>query len=174
MTGRRCRECKAPLGVAIPHNKKFCSATCKSRYRWAKVGPAYKAWCNMKQRCQNPNHPRYADYGGRSIRVCARWEVFINFLADMGQPPRGAELERLKNDRNYCPGNCEWATVKQQQRNKRDTHFVVLNGRRQSLAAWSEETGIPGEAIRWRLAAGWLVERALSEMPVLGRNQYGW
>ena len=172
MTARHCPQCRKCF-TAGPNNKKFCSVACKSRYRSAKMGPAYKSWANMKQRCQNTKHPRYADYGGRGIRVCVRWRAFANFLADMGPQPIGAELERRDNNKSYCPGNCEWATAKQQQRNKRDTHFITAGRHRQSLAAWAEETGIPVEAIRWRVSNGWPVHRALSEMPVLGRNQYG-
>ena len=173
MSARRaCAFCGDVFTVSQATHK-FCSPACRNRACYRRKGRAYKAWQNMRQHCQNPNDPRYEDYGGRGIKVCRRWAVFVNFLVDMGQPPRGAMLERLKNNQGYSPGNCEWATAKQQQRNKRDTHFVVLGGRRQSLSAWAEETGIPGEAIRWRLAAGWPIRRALSETPVLGRNQYG-
>jgi hypothetical protein len=81
--------------------------------------PTYNSWMNMLRRCTNPNHPRYADWGGRGITVCERWQDFALFLADMGEKPSGTTLERMDNNGNYEPGNCTWATPAQQGRNTR-------------------------------------------------------
>ena len=80
----------------------------------------YRSWQNMKTRCLNPNHPRFKNWGGRGIKVCERWMDFTNFLADMGEKPEGLTLDRINNDGNYEPGNCRWATRKQQVQNRRD------------------------------------------------------
>ena len=79
----------------------------------------YNAWSAMLQRCQNPRNPRFGDYGGRGIVVCARWDQFENFLLDMGACPPGLTLDRRDNDGNYEPENCRWATRSQQQLNQR-------------------------------------------------------
>lgn len=86
-----------------------------------KRAPEYYIWASMKQRCSNPRAKGYADYGGRGISVCDRWQNFDNFLADMGPRPEGLVLDRIDVNGNYEPGNCRWATWEQQGRNKRRT-----------------------------------------------------
>jgi hypothetical protein len=81
--------------------------------------PIYYTWRNMLARCSKPTHAHYEYYGGRGIKVCDRWKIFINFLADMGERPNGLTLGRINNDGNYEPGNCRWETWLEQARNKR-------------------------------------------------------
>lgn len=83
--------------------------------------PEYRCWSSMKSRCSNPRHRGFKDYGGRGISVCDRWQVFENFLADMGpRPSDGHSIDRYpNNDGNYEPENCRWATAKQQIDNRR-------------------------------------------------------
>lgn len=75
----------------------------------------------MMRRCTRVNDPRYPEWGGRGITVCERWLEFPNFLADMGERPPGLTLDRINNDGNYEPGNCRWATRKEQQANRRNS-----------------------------------------------------
>jgi hypothetical protein len=83
--------------------------------------PVYQSWDSMIQRCTNPATKKFSDYGGRGIAVCERWLAFENFYADMGDRPEGHTLDRINVNGNYEPGNCRWATAKQQSRNKRTT-----------------------------------------------------
>jgi hypothetical protein len=74
----------------------------------------------MIQRCTNPKHPSYTNYGGRGIKICKEWFAFKNFLSDMGERPNTSlTLERINNDGDYEPSNCKWATRTEQLRNKR-------------------------------------------------------
>lgn len=78
----------------------------------------WRSWAAIFQRCLNQKSAGYARYGARGITICARWqESFENFYADMG-PSNGLTIDRINNDGNYEPGNCRWATVKEQAANK--------------------------------------------------------
>jgi hypothetical protein len=80
----------------------------------------YSTWRGMIQRCTNPNASKYKYYGGLGVTVCERWRTFENFLADMGQAPKGRTLDRFPNNAgDYEPGNVRWATCSEQAHNLR-------------------------------------------------------
>jgi hypothetical protein len=128
----RC-QCGTVLDVIGDNLRSGCSKSCgcldrqKALQRFTKHGAArvdlktveYQTWKRMKQRCLNPNNPKYHRYGGRGIQVCQEWvNDFPRFLADMGQRPKGCSIDRINNDGNYEPSNCRWATIDQQAANK--------------------------------------------------------
>lgn len=82
----------------------------------------HRVWSSMHSRCAY-GHP---NYGGRGIKVCARWsgpQGYENFLEDMGRRPgRGYWIERKKNNEGYTKENCCWATTLEQGANKRNNH----------------------------------------------------
>jgi hypothetical protein len=84
----------------------------------------YMTWSDMINRCTNPTHKGWANYGGRGITVCERWRKFENFLADMGERPESMTLDRINNDREYGPDNCRWADISTQAKNRRSTAYA--------------------------------------------------
>lgn len=125
--------------------------------------PEYKSWSSMKDRCLNPNHDKFKHYGGRGITVCAEWlDSFDAFCADMGPRPEGTSIERDDVNGNYEPGNCRWATPKEQARNQRRTIFVEYEGVRQKLCDLCERFGLPLSNVRGRLVSGWDLHEALT------------
>lgn len=123
--------------------------------------PSWKIWVGVLQRCQDPNSNIFKYYGGRGITVCERWLVFENFLADMGERPAGMSIERNNVNKGYEPGNCRWATKKEQSRNTRVTRWVEWQGKKISLAELSELSTVPYNRLRWRLQRGWPVAEAV-------------
>ena len=72
----------------------------------------YLAWANMKTRCNNPNYNGRKNYYDRGIKYDPAWNVFDNFLADMGVCPKDFQLDRINNDGDYTKKNCRWTTKK--------------------------------------------------------------
>lgn len=151
------------------------SCGCKNRKRASKQltkhgwygTRTYKTWVSMIQRCENPNKDNYDLYGGRGISVCKRWrESFDNFLADMGERPKGTTIDRIDHNGNYEIANCRWASSKAQCRNRRSNRHLTHNGKTRCLAEWVEITGIDGATIDSRLKRGWSIKQALETKPI--------
>lgn len=122
----------------------------------------HMVWVTMRQRCENPRNKKYARYGGRGIRICDRWQKFENFFKDMGEKPIGKTIERTNNDGNYEPGNCCWATPKQQANNTIRNRRITFGGRSLTLTEWSKEMGVNPSSLFERVEK-WGIERALTE-----------
>ena len=167
-------ECGVEKEISVTNVKNNRSKSCgclrkeKALIANAKHGmtycPEYHVWDSMKGRCYRKNAGGYRDYGGRGIIVCEEWKNnFTKFYEDMGpRPSKEYSLDRKENDGNYCKENCRWATRGEQDRNKRNSIVLELNGVKKNMTEWSGETKIHEDTIRGRLYRGWTVEEALT------------
>lgn len=123
----------------------------------------YRSWAAARERCCNPANKRWHRYGGRGIKMCERWSVFDNFLADMGpKPGPGYEIDRIDNDGDYEPSNCRWSSRRDNMNNTSAVRPVTAFGKTMTVAQWSRASGINPETIRGRLSRGWSAERSVS------------
>lgn len=116
--------------------------------------PTWSSWKGLFERCNNPKSPGYKNYGGRGVSICDRWQVFENFYEDMGDRPEGATLDRIDVNGNYEPGNCRWATMKQQQRNRRNNKKEFFRGELRTISEIAEMTGWNWSTIARRAKRG--------------------
>ena len=116
-----------------------------------KTSRTYAAWRSMVQRCTIPSHPSFRYYGAAGVAVCERWSSFDAFLADMGERPEGCTIDRIDNARGYQPGNCRWATQREQQNNRTNNARVTAFGRTQTISEWAAEVGMDKRRLRDRL-----------------------
>ncbi len=125
----------------------------------------YSSWAKLKQRCGNPNHTYFQDYGGRGIKVCERWlHSFENFLEDMGErPSKNYSIDRIDFNGNYEPDNCRWATATTQSQNTRHNRNFTINGETKCLAEWCRIYKRPFPIIRERVNAGKDILEALTK-----------
>jgi len=124
--------------------------------------PEYKAWKDMKSRCNDENRTDYKRYGGRGIKVCKEWmDSFSKFISNMGlKPSPKHSLDRINNDGDYRPNNCRWGTIREQANNKRNNRILVIKGRSKTLAEWCLIYGANRDKIKSRLKLGWTPEKA--------------
>jgi hypothetical protein len=132
----------------------------------------YRTWISMRRRCRDKNHKSYRHYGGRGIEVCARWSSFESFIKDMGPRPSDKHtIDRIDNDKGYFPGNCRWATQKQQVRNRRQNRQFCFQGVPMNFSEVAKAIGISRRTLHNRLTRMSVAE-ALA-MPKKGSGKRG-
>ena len=120
---------------------------------------AYKVlrakWASMITRCTNSNSPNYKNYGGRGITVCNEWRSFANFFiwSINNGFKIGLSIDRIDTNKNYCPNNCRFITIEEQQQNRRNNRMFIdpFDGQELCLAAIAKKYNIPEETFRKRI-----------------------
>ena len=122
----------------------------------------YRIWVAMRNRCNNPKTPRYSDYGGRGITICAEWdsyEVFQKWALSHGYR-EDLTIDRINNDGNYSPDNCRWVTKAVQNRNSRSCTMIEYKGEKHCIKEWCEILCLPYGSVQSRRRYGWPIEKA--------------
>lgn len=169
-----CRTDKLRAG-----RRKACAIN-GHRWMWAKFGglavkfpSEYRSWAGAHDRCKNKKRRGYKNYGGRGIKVCARWSSFALFLDDLGpKPTLKHTIERNDVNGHYEPGNCRWATKAEQMRNLRRFVYVEYDGQRMLLLDVVAKLGLNRSVVFGRLKMGWSLDESLSA-PVRSRMKNG-
>ena len=163
-----CGEKRVILGKKLRRgSSRSCGCLKKSRDSKGSYNhELYQTRIDMIHRCTNSNHKSFPRYGGRGIKICERWlnskNGLQNFISDMGERPKGTQLDRQNNNGNYEPNNCTWATPKQNGRNRNNNVLITYEEITQPISAWAESTGIRDDTLRNRLKNGWSVKKALT------------
>lgn len=119
-----CKKCTSKAASDINKKRYVEDPTYRSRQLEASEihqerYPYSGTWQQMNQRCLNPNHEAYKNYGGRGISVCKDWqdsyEKWYDYVSKLPHfSEEGYTQDRVNNDGNYEPDNIRWATSKEQ------------------------------------------------------------
>lgn len=125
----------------------------------------YSIWDSMKSRCYRKTTAPYAKYGGRGITVCDEWknsfQAFYDWAMENGYRD-DLSIDRIDVNGSYCPENCRWVTMREQENNRRNNKLITYNGETHTQAEWCELLSIPPHVMTNRLKRGWSIERAFT------------
>lgn len=137
-----------------------------SNYKHGLTGhPIFTTWLGMRQRCNDPNHVRYAKYGGIGIKLCKEWDedvkVFYDWCIENGWTDE-LTIDRIDSTKDYCPENCRIVSYAIQANNLTSNHNITYNGKTQTITQWSRELGIARKTLQGRLNKGWSIEKSFT------------
>jgi len=154
-----CTPRRVMYNKCMSHNKRDKKTGRLVKTHGMSTTKFYYSWKHMVKRCTDKTNKDYYLYGGRGIKICKRWNKFENFKKDMfSSYKKGLTLDRINNERNYKPSNCQWTTRSEQAKNRRTS--VIYKGENASDA--NIRLGGKKSMIRIRIKNGWSIERAFT------------
>jgi len=132
----------------------------------------YVIWRDIKIRCYNPNALNFKDYGAKGVIMCDEWrnnfKIFHDWAMNNGynkDAKRGeCTIDRIDNNKGYCPENCRWVDNLVQQNNRTNNRFLTYKGKTHTVAEWSRILNIPPHTLYARLYKGWSVKKTLTTL----------
>lgn len=128
--------------------------------------PLYAIWVGMRNRCYYKKHNRYKYYGGKGIKVCDEWKgdfiPFYNWAMNNGWKD-GLTIDRRENHLDYCPSNCRFATIIEQNKNRTTSLPITIDGTTKVVKDWAKEASVSYTTILKRLKNGWPPKKAVYE-----------
>ena len=135
----------------------------------------YDVYGHMRGRCYNKNDKKYPIYDGRGIGMCDEWrdspESFFAWAKDNGYRD-DLTIDRIDVDGDYSPGNCRWATLKEQANNRRNTIFINIGGKAYTLSQASDITGISTKTLWYRKKHGYSDQQIIMPVRKVRRDVY--
>lgn len=148
------------------------SCGCERKKRFMKNGYTildkrlYNIFSGMKERCYNPKHPRYKNYGGKGVKICDEWLFdymkFYNWAVENGYGEK-LTIDRKDNSGDYSPFNCRWVPAEKQSGNRSTCVMISFKGESHCIAEWARITGIKESTLGARIRNGWPLEKALKK-----------
>jgi len=156
------RRCKCGCRNITRLGNKFVNGHNRRKWKTHYKSPEYNSWNAMIQRCHGKGCIGYKE---RGIKVYYKWrKSFDKFLEDMGpKPTSNHTIDRIDGKGNYCPSNCRWATVKEQNCNRKDNMYITYKGKTMLQKDWAKYFGISQGAVASRIARGFPLEEVFSQ-----------
>lgn len=177
-SGHSAWLCKCDCGnykeVTTCHLKDNHTKSCgclKNKYN-AKSKRLLNIWRNMLERCDNSNRNDRKYYHDKGITVCEEWRDYKKFEEwsfDNGYADN-LTIDRIDENGNYEPNNCQWITMREQQRKKLGNIWIEYNGETKILTDWAREYGINRATLQSRLEMGYTFDEALKKKPRINRT----
>lgn len=162
-------EKSTPLNALKSGKTKSCgclnreSAKARATKHGKASHPLYSKWLGIKKRCYSQSDKAFCDYGARGIRMCDEWVIdfqqFYSWAISNGYS-RDLEIDRIDNNGDYSPENCRFVSRKVNANNKRSNRPILYNGMIKNMTQWANELGIPYDVLRYRINAGWPIDKA--------------
>lgn len=98
----------------------------------------------MKSRCYDSNDKAYRWYGAKGIKICDEWinnpKSFEEWAFENGYKD-DLTIDRIHEDKDYCPDNCRWITRKDNAKYKSTTSLIEVNGEVHTGQDWARRLG---------------------------------
>lgn len=130
----------------------------------------YRIWNNVKCRCLTITDKDYKNYGARGVGICKEWldfSIFKDWALKSGYED-ALTIDRIDNNGDYKPDNCQWISLERQSRNRRNNTLITYNNVTKILIEWAEDSvcKVKYSTLKSRLAMGWPFEEALLTPPL--------